>query len=196
MPVGRQHRTQFSTTAQTTIWPYRRMSSQGVPAFYGNWMFLAVFTRARNRPLSRTMSVQFTPSHPVNFNIHFNIILPPKLGFRRAFQSSDFSSTLLYATCHAHIIVPGLVIILFRENQAYKLWSSSLCSFLYPRITSSFVSLAGWILYLTSMRWSVKPVSSWEAAFCAPGLNKYSESKLNTELDQTFWLDGALNLVS
>ena len=78
--------------------------------------------------------------------IHFNIIIPLRLGRASVLCSSYFPTKTLYstlltpirATCPAHPILPVLVTrIIFGEQ--YRSQSSSLCRFLHFPVTSTFL---------------------------------------------------------
>jgi hypothetical protein len=46
------------------------------PTFCGTGRFIIVFTRVLHWFLSRGTSIQWIPSHPISFKIHFNIVHP------------------------------------------------------------------------------------------------------------------------
>jgi hypothetical protein len=88
--------------------------------------------------------VHATPSYLSK--IHLNIILPPFLVV--SCLPSQFPTKTLYpfllspmrATCPAHLTLHDLI-TLITLGEEYKLWSSSLCSFLQPPLTSSSFGL-------------------------------------------------------
>jgi len=105
--------------------------------YYGTRRFITVFTSAHHWSLSWVRCLFSTPFHPVSLIlvlVSFHICLSLSSGlFPYGFPIRilyAFSISPTPATRPAHLTLLDFITLIFGE--AYKLWSSSLCSLLQP----------------------------------------------------------------
>ena len=118
-----------------------------LPAFYEILRFITVLTTAHHVTLSTATWVQFTPSHHILFNIHFNITLlsvswSSKWSLSFMFPPIKFFYAILFtprcATCLL-ILLDLITGLIFGE---YKSWSPTLCSFPHPAVIPTYTQIS------------------------------------------------------
>jgi len=138
-------------------------------AFYGTRRLISVFTKAHHWSWSKARWIHFTSSHLISPRSILILTSLLCLGLtNNLFFPSGFPTRILYAfliphmcaTCHIHLIFLDLITrIIFKE--VYKLWSSSLCSFLQssaicsvlgPNVLSILLSNTLYLCYSLSVR--------------------------------------------
>jgi hypothetical protein len=117
------------------------------PAFYGTRRFITMFIRALHWSLSWTRLIQSIP--PRSISLRFILILFTHLRlclsvvpFLLAFPPISYRHSSFpppHARCPGHLILRDWNILITFDEE-YKLWSSSLCSFLQPPVTPSLFS--------------------------------------------------------
>jgi hypothetical protein len=122
----------------------QKPSLWGIPQHFMEQWFITVFTTARHWSLSWASRIWSTPPNS-NYLRSISILSSSlRLGLASGLFPSGFPTKNMYtiifhpqrATCHVHLIHLDLIILIILGEE-YKLWISSLCSFVQPPVTSS-----------------------------------------------------------
>jgi hypothetical protein len=116
--------------------------------FYYTWRLLTAFIIHLRTSLSRVAQIQSIPRHPISKSSSLILSTHPRFSLPSCLFPSTFPTNNLYALIFSSFVLHMqsnlisfylfIVIILWEE---YNLWCPSLCSFLYPPVTSFIFDL-------------------------------------------------------
>jgi hypothetical protein len=130
----------------------------------------------KSLPLVPILS-QMYPVHTLSScfsNIHYNIILPsttslPSCLFLSGFNNQNFVYFSYFShACYMHHLILLCLITLIIFTEEYKVWSSPLCSFLQPPVTSRskcypqkpVLKCSQSMFFPYCVRWSFTPIKN------------------------------------